>query len=223
MSKFKKYKIVNSGLVLLIMLLFFPQDGHSEISALNLLQIRLVNTKALGGSFHQEYFDSLQGKKSFSSGTFAFLQPALMKWHYTKPDELEIVIGKKKLWIFDPVLENVTIKKVDAITDYQTLASLFKPDQLQKFFMEIQPAKKLLTDDPTAISIYLAPKKQIPGTVEIQVSFDKNRHYIKQFVIIDANQNYRKISFSNINLNPDFHESQFVFTIVDGTEVLEED
>ena len=205
-----------------ILLFICPQVGNSQKSAINLLESKLTETRALGGTFHQEYFDSLQGKTSNSSGTFAFLQPALMKWHYTKPEELEIVIGREKLWIYDPVLENVTIKKVDSITDYQTLASLFKPNQLKEQFIETQPRKNYLTDDASTISIYLTPKKRNPGAVEIQVGFEKNRHYIKQFVIIDANQNYRKISFSNIDLNPDFQESQFVFIISEGTEVIDD-
>ena len=101
------------------------------------------------------------------------------------------------------------------------MTSILTVDQLKKHFIETQPTKKYLTDDPSVISIYLTPKKQNPSAVEIQVAFDKNRHYIKQFVIIDANQNYRKISFSNINLNPDFQESQFVFIITEGTEVID--
>jgi len=196
--------------------------GNAQQNKFDRIEKKILNIKSMGGTFHQEYFDSLQGKKSYSSGTFAFMQPALMKWQYQEPEELLIIIGKEKLWMFDPILENVTIKKVDAITDYSTLASLFKPDQLRHHFKEIQPKKRILDTDPDIMAFYLAPKKPNPNAVEIQVGFDRKKFYIRQFVIFDANQNYRKISFSELSLNPDYRESDFQFAVTEDMEVIED-
>ena len=204
-----------------VFLILGTQGGFAEQNSFEQIENKLISTQSVGGTFHQVFFDSLQNKKTYSSGTFAYLQPALMKWLYEEPEPLEIIIGKDKLWVFDPLLENVTIKEVNDITDYQTLASLFQPNQLRHNFMEIVPQQNLLDKDPPMVKFYLRPKKKNKNAAEIQVGFDKEKLYVKQFVIIDANQNYRKISFFNIKLNQSFRESDFHFEITDGVEIIE--
>lgn len=216
---FKIFRII-CGLVVLVV--FFVHSANAETGNLRLIEQELGRTAAFSGNFTQEYYDSLQNKSNHSEGTFAFMQPRLMKWTYQKPENLEIIVGHKTIWIYDPDLDNVTIRKIDQASGLESLAFLYEPGSLKVQFTEITSKKPLLDKSPDIISIFLIPKKKNPNMMELQLGYDKKSHQIRQFVIIDAGGNYRKITFKEINTNPELDQAEFHFVITEDMEVIDE-
>ncbi|MCP4754239.1 MAG: outer membrane lipoprotein chaperone LolA [Proteobacteria bacterium] len=203
------------------LLISLSSISFAEKSDIYLVERSLKATTAFSGRFALEYFDSLQDKKTYSEGIFAFKQPGLMRWTYQKPEEFKIIVGKDTIWIYDPILENVTVQKIDKVPGINSLAFLYEPERLSKHFKEISPSQKLLDKEPGDRWLFLIPKKKNQNISELQIAFDTNANQIRQFVIIDGNRNYRKITFSKMKSNPELDPSEFEFNIPEGMEVID--
>jgi len=181
----------------------------------------LKKIQSLTGSFKQESFNLLQGKSTVSEGSFAFKQPSLMKWIYEKPDDLVIIVGLDKIWIYDPLLENVTIQNKKAIKEISSLSFLFEPDALGENYTETNPEKSFLTVNDQEIQYYLIPKNPDPNIKELQIAINRESQLIKQFIIIDKQLNYRKVTLLNLDSQSIIGDSKFEFKIPENVEVID--
>ena len=171
--------------------------------------------------FEQEYYDAFQEKKVVASGTLYFMQPGLMKWLYEQPEEMVFVIGREKVWLYDPVLENVTVQQISEVSGIRSLRFLSEEEDISAHFKEISPQVDFLDHKSGLTTIYLAPKEASPTLLELQLSCSLKENQIHQFVIIDHNSNYRKITLTEISIMPELKESEFEFEITGNMEVIQ--
>lgn len=73
----------------------------------------LTSVQTLTASFEQEVIDEAGQVSQRSQGRFYLKRPGLFRWNYETPFKQEIVSDGKKVWFFDPDLEQVTVKPVD--------------------------------------------------------------------------------------------------------------
>lgn len=217
-------RLGKKGCLVIVSLFFFlalnPGQFQAETIDIQTLGRNLMPFSALSGSFNQENFDPLQDRKTMASGQFDFHKPALMRWAYHDPDPYSIIIGTESVWIYDPVLENVTIHSVLKIKGLDTISIIFQPEKLAQRFKETQPTQVLLDIKPEDKVIYLTYKQPNPNIAELQIVFDTG-YQIKQFVTVDQNGSYRKLTFSNLKLNPGLSRSDFIFKIPEGVEIID--
>ena len=64
--------------------------------------------KGLDGQFTQQVLDANGKLKESSSGRCALSAPRLFRWEYTKPYAQLIVADGKRVWVYDPDLQQVT-------------------------------------------------------------------------------------------------------------------
>jgi len=177
---------------------------------------------SLSGSFTQENFDAFQQKKTSASGSFRFKKPGLMKWTYQTPDPLTIILGKQRLWIYDPILENVTIKNIKDISPTEQLSFLINPENLERLFQLATPSRSLL-DQPTRFhTLYLRPQTKTADFSVLHLAFAGDDYRLNQFVLEDAAGGYRKITFSETTYDLRLDDSEFDFVIPEGTEIIDE-
>ena len=69
----------------------------------------LAATPQAHGSFVQNVIAREGGKARESSGLFAFARPGKFRWSYEKPYKQLLVSDGRKLWTYDPDLNQVTI------------------------------------------------------------------------------------------------------------------
>ncbi len=143
-----------------------------------------------------------------------------MRWVYTNPDPYTIVVGQKKIWIYDPILENVTIHQTKKVRGLNTISMLMEPENLKYHFKIIQPAKLLLDTAPGDKFLVVAYKQPDPEIAEIQVAFTADFR-IKQFVIVETNRNYRKVELLDLDFHPRLSLADFEFKIPDGIEIID--
>ncbi len=148
------------------------------------------------------------------------LKPGLMRWIYERPDPFRIIVGQERIWLFDPILENVTIYNAQNINGIKVISLLLEPENLQHHFKIIQPSKMLLDIEPDDKWLFLTQKEKSQNIAEVQLAFDRN-YQIKQFVIVDMNRNYRKITLNQINLRPQMSKADFEFNLPDGVEIID--
>jgi outer membrane lipoprotein carrier protein len=149
--------------------------------ALGIDQFRafLKATPQARGTFTQTVIAKSGRKPQQSSGTFAFHRPGKFRWNYDKPYKQLLVSDGKKLWSFDPDLNQVTVRKLgdalgsspaallagDALEDNFTLIDAGTTDGLQ--FIEAVPASK----EGTFQSVRIGMKDNLPRVMEVRDNF----------------------------------------------------
>lgn len=149
--------------------------------ALGIDQFRafLKATPQARGSFTQTVIAKSGRKPQQSSGTFAFQRPGKFRWNYDKPYKQLLVGDGKKLWSYDPDLNQVTVRKLgdalgsspaallagDALEDNFTLIDAGTADGLQ--YIEAVPASK----ESSFQSVRIGMKDNLPRTMEVRDNF----------------------------------------------------
>lgn len=95
------------------------------------LQKALSNARALSGDFTQTVVNR-KGKTQTASGTFAILRPGKFRWNYKKPYEQLIVGDGKQVWLYDPDLQQVTVRDVSQALESSPAALLSGDNNLEK-------------------------------------------------------------------------------------------
>jgi outer membrane lipoprotein carrier protein len=200
-----------------------PASGPAENTTVTAgLSRHLKDLKALSGRFVQESYDALQGRKTQASGYFSFKKPGLMRWDYRQPDPLSVIVGERRLWIYDPVLENVIVKKLTDVSQTEMLTFLINPELLDREFVAIVPEVVRLDDASRFHTLYLAQKSGSSDFMELQLAFTPDDYGLRQFVIVDASGGYRKITLSDLVINPVLDTAVFDFAVPDGVEIIDE-
>jgi len=210
------------GAIIVVLCFFLPFLIGAKIDFWSQFEQNFRKFKSFGGTFKQEYYDSIQSKSFVSHGLIEYLSPGLMRWSYNKPDEMEIVIGTDRIWIYDPILDNVTIQRLDQITRMNAIGFLQNQSKLSVIYTPVKPGVVFLDSFKNHHPLFLKPKRTDAGYREIQLAVNKSNFQITQFVIIDNQSNYRKITFSDINTGMKFKPEDFMFKVKDNLEVINE-
>ncbi|KAF1685559.1 outer membrane lipoprotein carrier protein LolA [Pseudoxanthomonas broegbernensis] len=90
--------------------------------------------KGLEGQFSQQVFDGQGRNKETSSGKVAVSAPRLFRWEYLKPFEQLIVADGQKVWVYEPDLDQATVRAQGEEERNSPLVALFDPDRLDRQF-----------------------------------------------------------------------------------------
>jgi outer membrane lipoprotein carrier protein len=93
-----------------------------------------ASTKSATAHFEQQVFDRAGKVVDRSSGTFAFARPGKFRWTYEKPHRQLLVGDGVKLWIHDPDLNQVTVKRMDRMISSTPAALLAGRDDITTLF-----------------------------------------------------------------------------------------
>ena len=87
--------------------------GPAAASGVDQLKAFLSGAKTGQTTFRQVVSSKAGRVPQESSGTFAFARPGKFRWSYEKP-HAQIIVGEgAKLWIYDPDLNQVVVRKLD--------------------------------------------------------------------------------------------------------------
>jgi outer membrane lipoprotein carrier protein len=91
-------------------------------------------TKSATARFEQQVFDRGGKVVERGAGTFAFARPGKFRWTYDKPHKQVLVGDGLKLWIHDPDLNQVTVKRIDKAISSTPAALLAGKDDITALF-----------------------------------------------------------------------------------------
>ena len=91
-------------------------------------------TKTATARFDQQVFDRAGKVVDRASGSFAFARPGKFRWTYEKPHTQVLVGDGSKLWIHDPDLNQVTVKRIDNAISSTPAALLAGKDDITALF-----------------------------------------------------------------------------------------
>jgi len=169
--------------------------------------------KAFKADFTQVLKDSSGNTVQESSGKVWIQRPGLFRWEYNEPYPQVIVADGRRIWIHDPELDQVTIKRADETLGNAPAKILSGKNPLTRDFIlnEINREDNLQW-------VTLTPKQEDSDFAAIAVAFDATG--LSQLELKDNLGQLTLISFQKLKTNSTINSSIFHFTPPPGTDVI---
>lgn len=168
----------------------------------------------LDGQFSQQVFDP-QGQLSESStGRIALAKPRQFRWEYAQPFPQLIVADGTRVWVFDPELEQVSVRPQSLEEQQSPLAALIDPGALERQFKITEGG-----DHDGMSWLVLLPRSGTDAQVtQAWLGFRDGK--LRRMELHDALEQRTVIAFSKWRRNPDLPADTFRFTPPAGVDVI---
>ncbi len=178
------------------------------------LKAFVAEVKAATGSFTQ-YTVGPQGQtKPKQSGEFAFERPGKFKWLVRQPYEQSIVADGKQLFQYDPDLNQVSVRQVDAAIGTSPAAILFGSGSLEQAFNV-----SALPDRDGLQWLRAKPRGADAGFAQVDIGL-KDRQPVR-VELLDAFGQTTRVELSNIKPNPAMPADAFRFVPPKDADVVQ--
>ncbi|MEQ1602025.1 MAG: outer membrane lipoprotein chaperone LolA [Methylophilaceae bacterium] len=200
---------------LLLTLPLLSQPLLANAGGVDRLKTFLQKTSTLRAQFHQVVVDA-QGKKVQEvSGSMQLLRPGKFRWDYNKPFQQEIVGDGVKVWLYDPELNQITVRAISKALGSSPAALLSGSQDMEKSFVLKDQTR------PGNLEWVLAtPKVEETGFERVLLGF--NGDTLQAMELHDSFGHTTQVSFSKLELNPKLSPTTFRFTPPAGADVVGE-
>jgi outer membrane lipoprotein carrier protein len=106
-----------------------PQSARGE--AMPQLHAFAAGLEGIEARFVQRVFDANERIVEQSRGALAMSRPNLFRWQYTEPFQQLIVADGRRVWIYDPDLEQVTVRDQGEAENDSPLSVLLDPEGIE--------------------------------------------------------------------------------------------
>jgi len=174
-----------------------------------------ASSKTATGRFDQQVFDRSGKAVEKASGTFAFQRPGKFRWTYDKPHKQLLVGDGQKLWIHDPDLNQVTVKRIDQAISSTPAALLAGKDDITALFT--------LRDAGAADGlnwVEATPKAQDTGFEKVRLGLQGRT--LAAMELFDSLGGHTMLRFSDLKSNAPVSADSFRFSPPKGADVLED-
>lgn len=182
-------------------------------NAIERLQSFLHNVHSLKADFTQTVQNAMLKSAKGSHGTVLIKRPNRFRWNYLSPNKEVIDSDGKQIWIYDPGLEQVTVKPLKT-----TLAS--SPAMLLSGRGSLKDAFEM-----TALPrhggldwVLLKPKSADSAFKDIRIGLGQRNLQVME--LTDNMGQATRIEFSNVARNPEIPDATFKFTPPAGADVI---
>ncbi|MGH8062709.1 MAG: outer membrane lipoprotein chaperone LolA [Pseudoxanthomonas sp.] len=202
----QSFRLIALGAVLL--------TGTAIAGARDNLKSFTSGLKGLDGQFTQQVYDAKGKLKETSSGRVALSAPRLFRWEYAKPYPQLIVADGKKVWVYDPDLQQVTVRGQGSEEQNSPLSALIDPAKLDQQFNVTESGS---IDGLQWLT--LTPKNEGDASFQsARLGFGDGG--LTRMEVLDAVGQNTRISFSGWKRNPAFAAGTFKYTPGKGVDVV---
>lgn len=177
-------------------------------------EARFNAIQTMHASFKQIVFSKGQAKNT-SSGVMALHRPGQFRWETKEPMAQVVVADGKRLWVYDILLEQVTVRKQRQISDNS--AALFLSTEEGK----ISKAYRVVAT-PKEHSVQYDLFSKSTHTDFKHVIFEFREKQLVQLELFDALGQRTRITFHHIQINTALKSSLFSFKPPQGVDVVDE-
>jgi len=167
----------------------------------------------LSAEFSQIQYNQNLDQLQVMSGTFVLKRPDLFRWEYKTPFEQLIVSDGKRLWVYDPDLMQVIVKKIDGSLADSPMLIMSSPEAVEQEFDVIEIGT--IDDD---VWLELLPKKEDAQYKSVRISFANDTLHIME--LVDSLGGVMRLEFSNIEKNALIQDRLFQFVPPQGVDVV---
>src|SRR5574343_531102 len=187
----------------------------AQAGAVDQLHDFLKSTRTLKADFAQMVVAKNGRKPQQSSGTVAISRPGKLRWEIQKPYPQLVVGDGEKIWIHDPELQQVTVRKAGQAIGGSPAALLSGSNELEKNFT----LKESGEADGLAW-VEAIPKATDSGFEKVRLGFAGSD--LKAMELQDSFGQTTLIRFSKIERNPTLPAATFKFVPPAGVDVVGE-
>lgn len=189
--------------------------GLATAGAIDQLHDFLRNTKTLRAEFAQAVIAKSGRKPQQSSGIVAISRPGKLRWEIQKPYPQLVVGDGEKIWIHDPELQQVTVRKAGQAIGGSPAALLSGSNELERNF-----TLKEAGDSDGMAWVEATPKANDSGFERVRLGFSGSD--LKAMELLDSFGQTTLVRFSRLEKNPALPASTFRFTPPAGADVVGE-
>jgi outer membrane lipoprotein carrier protein len=180
--------------------------------------ITLLNAvHSMKANFTQTIYDGKGKATQKSYGRIALLRPGKFRWDVQKPIPQLIIANANKLWIYDPDLEQVTIRTLKKTAGESPALILSHDNTNLEHAFTIQTLQR---GTPAWRWFSLTPKQPDNMFESIQMGFVKNQ--IQEMHLKDNLGHTTVVQFKDIQLNASLPASLFNFKPSAKIDVIDE-
>ena len=182
---------------------------------------RIQETYQAIGTFDGRFTQTdrqVDGQTLQAEGSISYRKPGRMRWNYEPPHEQLVVTDGEFVWLYDPLLDNVTVQELEAVTAGTPLAFLLGVGDLTEDF-----ACRAFTQPPPGdglVYLELVPKTEIPTLAYLQIGAEPGTAALRSIRIVDTQGNLREVRLDNLRLGVTFPDDHFRFAITEDMEVI---
>ncbi len=187
-----------------------------EAAAPGLLRAFLAETRSFQARFSQVLLEADSERTQLSEGRFYLQRPGRFRWDYTRPTPQLVVADGESLWLYDPDLEQVTVRPLDDGLS-STPAMLLSGEGLLEDSFRLGPAYAEDGFD----WIELAPLSEAADFAALRVGFRDGA--LAAMELMDALGQTTLIRFSEVSVNPPLDPELFRFVPPAGTDVIRDE
>lgn len=172
-------------------------------------------TRTATARFSQEVYDRGGKVVERASGTFAFARPGKFRWTYERPHKQVLVGDGQKLWIHDPDLNQVTVKRIGDAISSTPAALLAGRDDITRLFT--------LRDAGTADGLsWVEATPKAPDTGFERVRLGLAGKALAAMELNDQLGGRTRLTFTDLKANAPVAAGTFAFVPPKGADVLED-
>lgn len=175
----------------------------------------LSETRTLRAEFTQTVVARNARQPQMSSGVMTFSRPGKFRWQIEKPYPQLLVGDGQQVWIHDPELRQVTVRKAGKAIGSTPAALLAGDNSIEKNFSLRDAGEERGVNWVEAI-----PKTQDSGFEKVRLGFVANE--LKAMELLDSLGQTTSLLFARIERNPHLHPNLFRFTPPPRTDVIGE-
>ena len=168
---------------------------------------------AVSANFEQQVSDVHSGKSKTSRGTLSLKAPRQFRWDTTAPYKQLIVADGEKVWIYDPDLEQVTVRAQGTEEAHSPLTVLTDLSQLDHDFTTSEQG-----EHDGQVWLRLKSKDKEPQFEYADLGFDQAG--LASMTFKDTFDNTTQIHFSGWQRNAKLDADLFKFTPPKGVDVV---
>lgn len=184
-------------------------------AGLDQLRAFVAATHSARANFTQSVVAKSGRKPQLSQGTFVFSRPGKFRWTYDKPYYQLIVGDGEKLWIHDPDLNQVSVKKLGQALGSSPAALLAGDAALEKHFVIVDGGSSEGQE-----LIEATPRAQDGNFERVRIGFRDNLPHSME--VRDNFGQTTTLQFSQFERNPTLPAGMFRFVPPKGADVVGE-
>ncbi len=196
---------------LIPLLLLLPGLAHAD--AVQRLNSFFQSTASMRAQFRQTVLDNQNRKVQDVTGYMQLSRPGKFRWDYNKPYVQVIVGDGQRVWLYDPELNQVTVRALDKVLGSSPAAILAGSKDLDKTFT--------LKDEGMQGDLEWAeviPKEKDGSFERVLLGFRG-----EQLAEMELHDNFGQttvIEFTKLERNPKLNPQAFKFSPPKGADVV---
>ena len=196
-----------------LLALFLAASAHAAGSARARLEAFSKSLQSISGQFEQSVTDANGHRGDESRGTLALQAPRQFRWQTTAPFEQTIVADGAHVWVYEPDLEQVSVRNQSVAEAHSPLTVLTDLSQLDSQFKASDAGER-----DGLVWLKLEPRAQDAEFAYAELGFEGDT--LQRMRFQDQLGNRTDIVFSGWTRNPKLAAGTFKFVPPKGVDVV---